>query len=108
MPNKDVNDFLKSWQEKDVPPADQAAQVQKWLGGAEPFVIYRAREIGKLTNINEKTEALNEYFKNIVAVLPPDDRAGLKDEICDAAGIKSTQWTDRLKNLNGHVKKNKD
>ena len=102
---KDVNDQLKAWAAKKIDPKEQERQAQAWLDGAKPFIVYWASEIGQIENLSAKTEALNDFFKNGVAVLPPEDRAGFKDAIIEAAGIKTTQWSERLKNLNGKVKK---
>src|SRR6185436_16308567 len=109
MPNKvkDANAQLQEWIQKKVKPEEQARQVDGWLRAAQPFIVYWADEIGQITNLTEKTEAMNDFFKNGVAVLSAEDRAGFKDALCDALQIKSTQWGERLKTLNGH-KKSKD
>jgi hypothetical protein len=106
--NKDANEWLKSLTEKGMDPKDQAHHVESWMKSATPFIVYWAEEIGRIENLNEKSEALNDFFKNGVAVLSPEDRAGFKDTLCEVARIKSTQWNDRLKSLNGHVKKKAD
>ncbi len=105
---KDVNDLLKAWAAKGMDAKDQERQVQMWLANAKPWIVVWAQDIGEISNLSAKTEALNDFFKNGVAQLSADDRAGFKDAICEAAGIKSTQWNDRLKNLNGKVKKKGD
>lgn len=108
-PIKDANAQLQAWTKKGVKPEEQVRQVQAWLESAKPFIVYWAEEIGDIQNATKKTDALNDFFKNGVAVMSPDDRAGFKDALCEAAKIRSSQWTERLKNLNGAVKKkNKD
>lgn len=105
-PIKDANAQLQAWQSKGVKPEEQARQVQAWLASAKPFIVYWAEEIGDIANVTEKTDALNDFFKNGVAMLSADDRAGFKDALCEATKIRSSQWTERLKNLNGSKKKN--
>jgi hypothetical protein len=105
---KDVNAQLQEWIEKGVKPDEQARQVNAWMQTAKPFIIHWAEEIGEIRNLNDKSEALSEFFKNGVAQLSPDDRLAFRDELCRAADIKSTQWTERVKNFNGHKKKNED
>jgi len=102
---KDANAQLQEWAKKKVDPKEQSLQVEKWMATARPFIVHWAEEIGDIENLTEKTEALNEFFRSGVAVLSPEDRAGYKDALCNAAGIKSTQWNDRLRALNGHVKR---
>jgi len=82
--------------------------VESWLANAKPFIMYWAEEIGEIRNVTEKTDALNDFFKNGVAMMTPDDRAGFKEALCEAAKIRSGQWAERLKNLNGHKKKGKE
>jgi len=105
---KDANGQLQDWVKKGVKAEEQARQVESWLANAKPFIVYWAEEIGEIRNVTEKTDALNDFFKNGVAVMTPDDRAGFKDALCDAAKIRSGQWAERLKNLNGHKKKGKE
>lgn len=105
-PIKDANAQLQAWQSKGVKPEEQARQVQAWLASAKPFIVHWAEEIGDIDNVTEKNDALNDFFKNGVAVMTPDDRAGFKDALCEATKIRSSQWTERLKNLNGSKKKN--
>jgi len=105
---KDANGQLQEWIKKGVKADEQIRQVELWLKAAKPFIVYWAEEIGQIENLTEKTDALNDFFKNGVVALSADDRAGFKDALCDALRIKSTQWTDRLKALNGSVKKKGD
>src|SRR3990170_5036639 len=105
---KDANGQLQEWVRKGVKADEQIRQVELWLKAAKPFIVYWAEEIGQIENLTEKTDALNDFFKNGVVALSADDRAGFKDALCDALRIKSTQWTDRLKALNGSVKKKGD
>lgn len=105
-PIKDANAQLQAWQSKGVKPEEQARQVQAWLASAKPFIVHWAEEIGDIANVTEKNDALNDFFKNGVAMLSADDRAGFKDALCEATKIRSSQWTERLKNLNGSKKKN--
>lgn len=102
---KDANAQLQEWVKKGVKPDEQALRVEGWMSSARPFILHWAEEIGDVTKLTEKTQALNDFFKNGVAILSAEDRAGFKEALCEAAGIKSTQWTDRLKALNGHVKR---
>lgn len=102
---KDANDQLKAWAAEGVKAEEQARQVERWLGAAQPYIVHWAEEIGGIRNLNEKTEALNDFFKNGVAILSADDRAGFRDTLLDALQIKSTQWTERLRLLNGGKKK---
>ena len=103
---KDVNAQLQEWIQKGVKPDEQVRQVNAWMQTAKPFIIHWAQDIGEIRNLNEKSDALKDFFKNGVAQLTPDDRMTFRDELCAAANIKTTQWTERLKNLNGHKKKN--
>jgi hypothetical protein len=102
---KDVNAQLQEWVKKGMKPEEQIRQAAAWLTSAKPFIMYWAEEIGEIGNMTQKTDALNDFFKNGVAQLSPDDRAGFKDSLCEALRIRSGQWTERLKNLNGHKKK---
>ena len=102
---KDANDQLKAWAAEGVKADEQVRQVERWLGAATPYIVHWAEEIGGIRNLNEKTEALNDFFKNGVAALNADDRAGFKEPLLDALQIKSTQWTERLRLLNGGKKK---
>lgn len=106
--SKDVNAQLQEWISKGFDAKKQAAQVDVWLRSAKPFIVYWAESIGDMENLKEKSDALNDFFKNGVTLLSAEDRAGFKDALCDAAKIKSTQWNDRLKALNGAVKGKKD
>lgn len=105
---KDANAQLQEWIRKGVKPEEQVRQVNGWLQTAKPFIIHWAQDIGNINNLNEKSQALTDFFKNGVAQLSPDDRIAFRDELCLAAGIKSTQWTERVKNFNGHKKKKED
>ena len=106
--SKDVNAQLQEWQRKGIKPEDQARQVDAWLRSAKPFILVWASDIGCIENVNAKTEALNDFFKNGVAQLSQDDRAGFKDALVEALQIKSGQWSERVKGLNGHKKKGQD
>lgn len=109
MPNpKDVNAQLQEWTKKGLKPDDQARQVQSWLQSAKPFIFFWADEIGQLSNANEKSDALKDFFKTGVAQLSPDDRMAFKDDLCQAINISKGQWAERLKNLNGHKKKDEE
>jgi hypothetical protein len=106
MPNpKDVNAQLQEWTKKGLKPDEQVRQVNTWLQFAKPYIFHWADEIGQISNANEKSEALREFFKIGVAQLSPDDRMAFKDELCEAVRISKGQWGERLKNLNGHKKK---
>ena len=105
---KDANGQLQEWVKKGTKPEEQIRQVESWLANAKPFIMYWAEEIGEIRNVTEKTDALNDFFKNGVAMMTPDDRAGFKEALCEAAKIRSGQWAERLKNLNGHKKKGKE
>jgi hypothetical protein len=106
--SKDVNAQLQEWIKKGVKPDEQMRQVQAWMGAAKPFIIHWAEEIGEIRNLNEKSDALKDFFKNGVAQLTPDDRMTFKEELCRAADIKIAQWAERVKSLNGHKKKEED
>jgi len=105
---KDVNAQLQDWVKKGIKPEQQKAAVEGWLENARPYVVVWAEEVGDLRNVSEKAEALTDFFKNGVAALTVEDRAGYKDALIDALKIKPTQWTDRIKQLNGHKKKDDD
>lgn len=105
---KDANAQLQEWTKKGVKPDEQARQAGLWLNAAKPFILYWAEEIGSISNHNEKADALSDFFKTGVAQLSPDDRIAFKDDLCAAAGIKSGQWTERIKSLNGHKKKSQE
>lgn len=105
---KDVNAQLQEWEKKKVDPKEQARQVDMWLKSAKPFILYWADDIGRIENVNEKTDALNDFFKTGVAQLSPEDRAGYKDALIESLRIKSGQWSERVKSLNGHKKKGQD
>jgi len=104
---KDANGQLQEWVRKGVKADEQIRQVELWLKAAKPFIVHWAEEIGDIESLTEKTEALNDFFKNGVVTLSADDRDGYKDELCEALKIKSAQWNSRLGRLNGH-KKSKD
>lgn len=103
---KDANAQLQEWIKKGVKPEEQTRHAQAWLANAKPFIVYWAEEIGDIQNVTEKTDALNDFFKNGVGQLSADDRAGYKDTLCEALRIRSSQWSERLKNLQGTKKKN--
>lgn len=105
-PIKDANAQLQEWIKKGVKPEEQTRHAQAWLANAKPFIVYWAEEIGDIQNVTEKTDALNDFFKNGVGQLSADDRAGYKDTLCEALRIRSSQWSERLKNLQGTKKKN--
>src|SRR4030067_455739 len=100
---KDANGQLQEWVRKGVKADEQIRQVEGWLKAAKPFIVHWADDIGQIENLTEKTEALNDFFKNGVVALSAEDRAGFKDALCEALNIRSTQWTDRLKALKGIV-----
>jgi hypothetical protein len=102
---KDANAQLQDWIVKGVKASEQARQAEGWLKAARPYILHWAEEVGEIRNLSEKTEALNDFFRNGVAVLSDDDRAGFKDALVQALDIKSTQWTDRLRAMNGKKKK---
>jgi hypothetical protein len=104
-PIKDANAQLQEWQKKNVKPAEQIKSVETWLDAARPFILVWAEDIGDLKNVSDKAEALTDFFKNGVATLSVDDRSGYRDALIDALKIKSTQWTERIKQLNGGGKK---
>lgn len=105
---KDVNDQVRAWQTAKLPLDQQRARVEAWLQNAEPYVVVWAREIGQLENLNQKAEALTEFFKKGVKVLSADDRSGYKDALCEALNIKSAQWTERMKALTEAAKAGDD
>ena len=105
MKHKDVNEQLQEWQAKKVSPEIQRERVQRWLTIAEPYLLVWANEIGDIQNIAEKTEAMNEFFAKGVATLDPNDRAGYQNAVIERLGIKSNEFTQRVRALNGHVKK---
>src|SRR5690349_4041715 len=102
---KDVNAQLQEWIAKGVKPDEQVRQVSGWMQTAKPFIVHWAEEIGDIHNLTEKAAALNDFFKNGVAQLPQEDRIAFKDALCQAADIKSAQWTERVRSMNGHKKK---
>jgi hypothetical protein len=102
---KDANAQLQEWVKKGISPDEQARHAQALLENAKPFIVYWAEQIGEIQNSTEKVDAMNDFFKNGVAQLTPDDRAGFKEPLCEALRIRSSQWTERLKNLNGGGKK---
>lgn len=109
-PSKDANAQLQEWSKRNVSPDEQSRQVEGWMNAAKPFVLVWAEEIGGIRNINERTEALNDFFKEGIAKLSPEDRAGFKDALCKAAEIKTTEFNERLKVLgvNGYKKTAKE
>ncbi len=110
MPSKakDANAQLQEWIQKGVKPDEQARQAGEWLRSAKPFILHWAQDIGDIRNLNEKADALTDFFKNGVAQLSPDDRSTFRDALCQAADIKGAQWTERVKSLNGHKKKKEE
>lgn len=96
---KDVNDQVRAWVKAGVPLDQQRVRVEAWMQNAEPFLVVEARRIGEIVNISEKAEALNAFFRGVVAPLGVDDRAGFREVLIKELGIKSTQWTERLKAL---------
>ncbi len=102
---KDANDQLREWKRKGVKPEEQIRKVETWLKGAEPFIVFWANQVGEIQNLSEKTEALNEFFRDGVARLSNEDRAGFREAVCEALQIRSTQWSDRLKNIDGQKRK---
>jgi len=108
MPNesaKDVNEQLQQWIQKGIKPKDQVKAAERWLENARPYIVVWAEEVGGLSNITEKAEALNDFFKNGVTQLSIEDRSGYKDALCDVLKIRSSQWNDRIKQMNGGKKK---
>jgi hypothetical protein len=103
---KDANAQLQDWVARGMTASEQARQAEGWLKAARPYILLWAEEIGEIQNLSEKNEALNDFFKNGVAELSEEDRAGYKDALLAALKIRSTQWADRLKALNGKKKKN--
>lgn len=108
MKPKDANAQLQEWAKKGVKPDEQARQAGLWLNAAKPFILYWAEDIGEISNMNDRADALKDFFKNGVAQLSQDDKIAFKDALCQAANIKSGQWTESVKSLNGHKKKTKD
>ena len=92
---KDVNAQLQAWIKDGVTPESQKIKAQSWLKAARPFIVYWAEDIGQIDNLSEKTKALNEFFKTGVTGLDADDRAGYREVLCDALGIKATEWRER-------------
>jgi len=93
---KDANAQLQAWVKDSVSPEVQAAKVQGWLKAAQPFILRWAEEVGQVDNLNDKTKALNEFFKYGVAALDMEDRAGYREVLCNALNIKATEWRDRI------------
>ncbi len=102
---KDANAQLQDWASRGVAADEQARRVEGWLQAARPYILHWAEEVGEIRNVSEKNEALGDFFKNGVAVLNEEDRAGFKDALLGALNIKSTQWTERLRALGGRKKK---
>jgi len=105
---KDANAQLQEWTKRNLKPEEQARMVGAWLEAAKPYIVVWAEEIGDIANVSEKTAALNEFFKNGVAQLGPDDRIGFKEALVDALRISRGQWGERVKGMNGHVKKKEE
>lgn len=105
---KDVNDHLRQFQKEELAADAQASKVEGWLKAAKPFIVHWAEEIGQIESLTEKTEAVSEFFKAGVGKLDESDRAGYKATLIEALGIKTTEWTDRLKVLNGNGKTKKN
>ena len=101
---KDANAQLQEWSVQGLAADKQARYVQGWLKAAQPFIIHWAQEIGSIENLNEKSDALKEFFKQGVAQLSPEDRTAFKDHLIQALNIKSGQWTESVRGLNGHKK----
>src|SRR3989304_5405055 len=66
---KDANGQLQEWVRKGVKADEQIRQVELWLKAAKPFIVHWAEEIGQIENLTEKTDALNDFFKNGVEAL---------------------------------------
>ena len=92
---KDINAQLQAWVKDGVTPEEQVVKVQGWLKAAQPFIVRWAEEVGQIDNLNDKTKALNEFFKAGVSGLDVDDRAGYREVLCDALRIKATEWRER-------------
>jgi hypothetical protein len=92
---KDVNAQLQAWIKEGVAPDKQKVKAESWLKAAQPFIVYWAEDIGKIETLSEKTKALNEFFKSGVSGLDADDRAGYREVLCNALGIKTTEWRER-------------
>jgi hypothetical protein len=93
---KDANAQLQAWTKDKVSPETQKSKVQGWLSSAQPFVVRWAEEIGGIYNLNDKTKALNEFFKTSVTALDADDRASFREKLCDALQIKAAEWRERI------------
>lgn len=96
---KDMNAQLQAWARENVSPEQQKVKVDGWLKNAQPFLLLWAENIAQISGVGEKTTELNKYFKQAIAPLSAEDRAGYKDAVCGALGIKSTQWNERLRAL---------
>jgi hypothetical protein len=105
---KDINDQVREWQNAKVSLDQQRAKVEAWLQNAEPYVVVWARSIGEISNITEKAEALNLFFKLAVEKLSPEDRAGFKEVLIKELRIKTAQWTERMKVLSDKLKAGDD
>jgi len=93
---KDANAQLQAWARENLATEQQAAKVQSWLKAAQPYVIYRAEQIGVIDSLPEKTAVMNDFFREVVARLDADDRAGYKEPLCKSLNIKTTEWNDRV------------
>lgn len=105
---KDINDQVKAWESARVSLDQQRAKVEAWLQNAEPYVVVWARSIGEISNITEKAEALNLFFKLAVEKLSAEDRAGFKEVLIKELRIKTSQWTERMKVISDKLKSGED
>lgn len=95
QPIKDVNAQLQAWVKEKVSPEKQSVKVQSWIKNAQPYIVRWAEEVGEIENLSDKAKALNEFFKNGVAALDVDDRAGFREVLCNSLQIKATEWRER-------------
>ena len=102
---KDANDLLVEWTEAKIPAGEQAQKAQELLTAAKPFILYWADEINAIENLGEKQEAIKEFFTQGIVKLDEQTRAGYTDLVCDVLEISKGEWNDRLKVLNGKLKK---
>lgn len=102
---KDINEQLQAWLKDGVKEKDQLEQVEKWLDGARPFIVRWAEDVGDIRNMNEKAEALTDFFKSGVLQLSPEDRTSYKEILCQKLDIKSSQWNERMKLMTAGKKK---
>jgi len=75
---KDANGQLQEWVRKGVKADEQIRQVELWLKAAKPFIVHWAEEIGDIESLTEKTEALNDFFKNGVVTLSADQERAME------------------------------